>query len=256
MKYNFLIVDKITKEELTQLNFELGNVFYDYEIVYATANDNFFNEQINNVTIYKLDKEYSQDEILNRIIPRQECDNLVIVRKYNGSKEVIETAKKLTRANQIVVNTKPKNKFAKFIQSVINSLIFLIFHYRLYCANLSSMAFGNNSVKVMKTLSTPSALTKINRWTGMEIVEAIGGTKVDFNAKIITPIVLITVSVIVFCGTIILWALLPGVFSGFFIKLFAVFIMIMAIFFAFTYSLKLYILKSIGKNEDNRANLI
>lgn len=252
MKYTFLIVDKLKEKDLKEIQLELMNYSFEYEIVYANVEETF---ALDGVTVYNFDKEYDQDELLNRLIPKIETDNLVVVRKYTNPKEIVNLAKNLKKTNQIVVYKKQRNRVSEFFVSLLNKIILFLFHYNLYDANLSSIAFGYDAFVVMRNISTPSVLTKVNRWAGLDFVELQGGTNVKFKANLTPNIVILACLFVLFVGIIVLWVVAPNLFKDFIVVVASIAAMLLDIVFFITFSLKLYILCNVGKNQQNRANL-
>lgn len=252
MKYTFLIVDKLSKDQLTNIYQELLTYNFDFEVVYANSQEEFF---VDGITIYNFDKEYSQDEYINRLAQKCSAENLVIVRKFTTVAELLKLCKNITNQNQIAIYKKQHNRFCEFFVNLFCKIIYWLFHYTLYDANLSAIAFGKSATIVLKMTSAPSALTKVNNWAGIEIVELDGGENVKFKKNIVPLLLVIIALFVVFVTTIVLWAVLPTLFSNLITKIVAVALLGLDLVVIVVLLCKLYVLANIGINQNSRANI-
>lgn len=202
--------------------------YIDYEILFATKNKV---EEIKNVKQFET-KEQNVDKIINTLLPLAKGNKVVVIRRYTGNfedvKKLVSSVKKDT---QIAKIKEKHSKVLDFFKKMLDLVINFIFGYKLFHTSLAMICFGSVAVDVLKTLPNCSTYTKVNKWSGIEIVEVpiFCKKKIKFKPHILGNIIKLCICLLFLVASILCWALIEYSSSAFYLK--ALYILVITISF-------------------------
>lgn len=250
---SFIIVDD-GKFDPIEFEKNCEQHFEKFEIIFAT-NRNF--ENLNNTRIFAT-KETDADKIINALIPKVGGDKLVLIREYtNNFNDVISLTNAVKKENQIAKVKEKHSRLTDFFKRLLDIVINFIFGYKLFHTQLSMLCFGKVPLDVLKNLSNSSMYTKVNKWTGVDIVEVNISykSKLKFKPKIKGNIISLCIFSILFIAPILCWALIDYNKKVFYLKALYIFVMAISLTIIAIIVILICIKCLIGNNEYEKAEM-
>lgn len=254
MKTVFLVLDLENKINVDKFCVFAMQNFTNYEIVIA-SNQNAKKVLRENVVQKFYDNTANDDSVINSYVASCDISNLVVIRDYNeNDNSTILNVVKNSKHDQVTMVEKKTNKIKSFFQKIFARIVFFLFGYNFYQAELSVASFGSSLVNILKTTFSPSLFTKINKWVGVN-VNYVSGTarKIKFKSKKLAKFIGLGVCCVVFLFGILFWVLAPNLISSLPLKLFFVALILMSLVGGLFLALILYTKTKIGDIERNQA---
>lgn len=184
--FSVVVVDKKNELELKQFIVFLNEVIKDsYEIIYCSGKSITESEYIKN---FVFDVNENPEKIINSVISECSAKNIIVLRDVNQYKSIKILIKAHTKNNQIVFMQKKMGKFKRFWYGLVQKSVGWIFAQNLEPIDFSVVLYGEITSSVLTKIKSPSVLMKINRWTGIEFVNAGIGDAYKFGYKKVVPI--------------------------------------------------------------------
>lgn len=189
-----------------ELEKNIRNLVPNSEIVYLTNKENQINTE-ENVLYFN---EANEDKALNSAIKLLSGKKILLIRENYNLKEFDKIEAMLLNKStaDIVLYSKQRKKFNKFLFKIVNKINLLLFGYNLFDGDLSLMLFNDNPTTVLKVLDNSSVFMKINKWIGMSVCYL---ENIDFKCykpkeKFTKEIVMTSSFAFLFVLSIVLWA--------------------------------------------------
>lgn len=228
--------------------------FADYEIFFCTQTKT---SELENV-VQIVTNESNADKVINTIIPKVTGEKLCIIRDYSGNfDDVKNMTNKVQKDNQLCKIKEKHGKFVDFFKNLLDIMVNFLFGYTLFHTSIAMLVFGKDCVVLLKTLPNSSTFTKINKWTGIEILEqeVSSAKKIKFKPKLVGSYIKISVCVLLIVASILCFALINYKSPMIFLK--SLYILVIAI--SFTILLIQIIIicvkKLVGDNECDKIDI-
>ena len=252
----FLVLNLDNEININELSNRISEKYFKYQIIIASTKKH---KTIFNVEEYVFD-EKNEDKIINTLMSKVKGNKLVLARKINNDniEELIKMEQNLKHENQISIIKKEKNKVSRLLFNFLNKIIKLIFGYTFYDGNICCLAFASVPLEVMKVLDNCSLYTKVNKWKGIDFVDAELKikSKVKFKPKISKNILLLMFSFLIIIGAILTWVYVEYIKNQFLLQLILVFIIVAFTYVVFVETLCIYSKKKIGENIFDKAKIL
>ncbi|MBQ3494341.1 MAG: hypothetical protein IJA69_02890 [Clostridia bacterium] len=258
MKISFLICNVDNHIDIKKLNKFVSDKFDDYELVVAVG-EKHRSVKIENVREYVFSENETNDDIINALVPVVFGQAMVVVRKIenNNFEPILNVLSGFEQNNDIVLIRKKQNKVTKFFKRILSFLIRFFYGYTLYDSNLSVCAFGEIPLNVLKQTENASTFTKINRWTGINIVYVEGEcAKISFANHKPMRFVRLGIYTALAVASILLQVLIPAWFEFITLKMLAIFLVVAMVMFICVEIVIILVAHFVGKNSYRKANIL
>lgn len=201
----------------------------------------------------------SDNVILNTLIPQITGNKLVIVRKIekDSYKNLDMFVTKLTNVNQICAYKKDRNKVQNFCFEYLNKFIKMLFGYKLYQGDISVISFGQNAIDILKQLENCSLYTKVQNWSGIEIVEIPQQEKLKtrFKTKNKKNYIRLAIYSIFLIAPLLCWILLDAVKNSIWLKTGCVLSILLSFCLILMEFILICVKRFVGENECAKIDL-
>ena len=209
-------------------------------------------------------KEYvfnnvSDNIVLNTLIPLVKGNKLVVVRNIDKDnyKNLDLFVTKLTQSNQICTFKKDRNKFKNFCFEYLNKFLKVLFGYKLYNGDISIISFGQNVIDILKQLENCSLYTKVQNWSGIEVVDIPQqeNSKTRFKTNNKKSYTRLAIESIFLIAPLVCWILFDAIKNSFWLKTGCILSILMSFCVIFVEIILICVKRFVGENECGRIDI-
>lgn len=184
-KPTFIVLNLNNVLKTKSLYLHIAKFFSNFELLLACA-EGYKSIDMPNAKEYIFNKAANSDEIINTLIAESKNEELVIARALTNDSfdNLIQLANNVKSSNQIALFEKQRKMFSKVFKRISDIVIKFLYNFEVFDGNISLIAFGKSASLILKQLPGASMFTKVNKWSGMDIVYLKGeSAKISFKQK-------------------------------------------------------------------------
>ncbi|MBO7526812.1 MAG: hypothetical protein J6T74_02825 [Clostridia bacterium] len=246
--WSFVIIDTKDYKNIQEVIDFLNSNYANPDIIYC----NIFNKSFDGVKNYIFNGDENTEAILNTVAKKCSGDHIVVFRKLEDYKKVLELTNDITKDNQVSYFSAEKNNLFGRIKRFIIKAVNFSFGQNIKIIDYGMVAYGKIASLTLKNAINPSITTRTNNFVGVNYNSHDGGLKYKFKYNKLNAVLSFVVPLLLFAGTIIC-RILIGANINVLLRILFVGLIILELFFTFLFGAVWFIKSQIGDNVSNKA---